>query len=67
MQGRLHVFEQCITHLLGRSQTLDIIEAKLEMAKIKKMITELYDRLVIPKPVITKVVLEAHIEIFGLF
>lgn len=50
------MFELRITQQLSGGQTLDIIETKIKVAKIKKVVHSLYDRLVISEPVIDTVV-----------
>lgn len=47
---------------MGSGKTHDIAEIKSEVADIKKMVMELYDRLVIPELVIKKVVPTVHVE-----
>lgn len=55
LQVRLDAFEQQITHQLGSSQTLDVAKVKADVAKIKKIVDELFDSLFIPAPVVLEV------------
>lgn len=47
---------------MGSGKISNIAEVKVEVAKIKKMVSKLYDRPIIPKSMVTKVVLKLHIE-----
>lgn len=51
-----------MTRQLGNSQTSDIAKVKMEMAKIKKMVSELYDRPFIPSPMIMKFEPKVYVE-----
>lgn len=44
MQLRLDAFEMRITRYLGSGQTLSILEVKVEVAEIRRMVDELYAR-----------------------
>lgn len=47
---------------LGSGQTSNIIDVKAEVAKIKWMVANLYNRPVIPELVVTKGVPEVHVD-----
>lgn len=47
---------------MGNIQIPDISEVKSKVQEIKKMIVKLYDRSIIPKPIVTDVVPEVYVE-----
>lgn len=47
---------------LGSGQILEIAEMTAEVTKKIKMIMELYDRPIIPEPMVTKVILIVQVE-----
>lgn len=51
-----------MTHQLGRDQTPDIMDVKAEVAKIKKMVHELYDKPFILAHVIIEIELVIEVE-----
>lgn len=51
-----------MTWKLGSGQILDIEKVKIEVVKIKKMVSELYDRPFISALMVTKVEPKIHVE-----
>lgn len=62
VQQRLDVFELRMTRQLSSSQTLNIIEVKLEVADIKRIVVELHDRPIIPELEVMNFMLEVHVD-----
>lgn len=62
MQVQLDGFKNYITHQLGNNQTQDITEVKLEVDKIKNIVSDLYDRLVIPELMVIEIMPEVHVK-----
>lgn len=56
MQLWLDAFEMRMTQQLVSIQTVDIMDVKAKVAEIIGMVYELYDRLIIPEPVVITVI-----------
>lgn len=62
IQRRLYSFEWRVTCQLGSRQTPDISEVKAEIAELWKLVNELHERSVFPRPIIMKVQPEVEIK-----
>lgn len=62
VQSWLDTFEQQMNQQMGSGQIPDIAEVKFEVAEIKKMVDELYDRPFIPSPVVAEVELGIYVQ-----
>lgn len=62
VQLRLGIFKLRMTLQLSNGQTPDIIEVNSKVVEIKNMVDELYEKLIIPKLVVTIVMPKVHIN-----